>query len=89
MQDLRSGQARSWALNLERERPKCPGFLGKGGKDLMGLVSSGGRGATKASSLPVVFCLGLLFLPASGLDVDSVLFLVVVMVVVALWYVCA
>lgn len=29
------------------------------------------RGATKASSLPVVFCLGLLFLPASGLDVDS------------------
>lgn len=29
------------------------------------------RGATKASSLPVVFCLGLFFLPASGLDVDS------------------
>lgn len=33
--------------------------------------SSGGGGRKKASSLPVVFCLGLLFLPASGLDVDS------------------
>lgn len=39
----------------------------------MGLVacSSGGGGRQKASSLPVLFCLELLFLPASGLDVDS------------------
>lgn len=48
---------------------RVPGFWGV----FDGISGSWMRegGATNASSLPVVFCLGLLFLRASGLDVDS------------------
>lgn len=35
MQELRSGQARSWALNLGKGLPVCPGLL----RVLMGLVA--------------------------------------------------
>lgn len=89
MQDLRSGQARSWALNLERERPKCPGFGGKGGEGFNGTSVFWRKGRDKSkqsasgvlswAALPPCLWFGRGFCP----------YLVVVMVVVALWYVCA
>ena len=70
VQEHRSGQARSWALNFWGMG--CPKWFFLGGVGwVLVACSSGGGGRKKASSLPVVFCLGLLFLPASGLDVDS------------------
>lgn len=72
MQELRSGQARSWALNLTKggmSFSSFPSFLA--GFNGISVVFLWRRGASKASSLPAVFCHGLLFLPASGLDMDS------------------
>lgn len=56
VQGVRSGQARSWAP------------IGNMGSFFDWIRGFWRRGATKASSLPVLLCLGLLFLPASGLD---------------------
>lgn len=60
----RAGQVRSWGVGL-RSRAS---FLQC---DVLMVRSSGGEEWQKPGSRPVVLCNGLLFLPASGLDVDS------------------
>ena len=60
MQELRIGQGAGV--------PRVQGLFFGG---ISGFCWTGGGASKAKSSLPVVFCLGLLFLRAAGLDVDS------------------